>query len=104
MLTTMMISMLVGCMKMPPHPPPPVASTIRCEGADQVRRDSFGNEVGRWTLAPMCNQVRCERQDWVRRDVDGQELARWLGAPQCSAPQRVRLTATPGWRYGLSSS
>jgi hypothetical protein len=59
-------------------------STLACEGADQVRRDVFGQEIGRWSFAPMCQHAQCEGSDFVRRDFRNVELARWSMAPQCS--------------------
>ncbi len=106
----MLTLLILSCVKLPyrppvpPPPPPPVVTVIACEGADQVRRDRSGTELGRWSFAPMCTQVRCERHDFVRRDTNGREVERWVSAPRCVVVQPVKLTTTPGWRFGLTAS
>ncbi len=73
-----------------------------CEGKDYVRRNSCGEEIGRWLNAPppycpaggvtptpptqpipQCQPLEptCEGKDYVRRDSCGAELGRWVNAP-----------------------
>lgn len=97
MLTALMVAMVVTCKPYQPMPPAPQQVTARCEGADQVRRNVFGEEVGRVSWA--CTTVRCEGFDQVRRETSGRELERRLSA--CRPPTPVRLTIQPGWKFGL---
>ena len=95
MLTALLVSMVVTCAKAQPHPLP--VESVRCEGADRVRRDVFGQEVSRAMNA--CTVVRCEGTDWDRREYSGQELERRVQG--CFRPAPVRLTTQP-WKFGLS--
>jgi hypothetical protein len=97
MLTALVVAMVVTCKPYHPVPPPPQV-TVRCEGADQVRRDVSGRELSRAFLA--CTQVRCEGTDQVRRDGSGLVIERRFRA--CVPPTPVRLTTQPGWKFGLS--
>jgi hypothetical protein len=109
-MVTPALLLVLGCARLihrPPTPPPQpeaVASVVRCEGADQVRRTANGAELDRWSKAPTCTIVRCERHDFVRRTNSGVEVERWSNAPQCPAPRPVKLTTNAGWKYGLTAS
>jgi hypothetical protein len=90
----------------------PICVTLEptCEGNDYIRRDTCGNELGRWANAPVpfcpgnlfptpaptpvvCINLepKCEGKDWVRRDSCGKEVGRWLNAPSPYCP----VVATP---------
>jgi hypothetical protein len=77
---TALVAIAVSCA--PLNRPP---TTLRCEGADQVRRDHDGRELARWTNAPSCTRAVCEGSDFVRRTAYGAELDRWSFAPQCTS-------------------
>lgn len=105
MLTALMVAMVVTCKPyhpVPPPQPPQVTTTqVRCEGTDQVRRNMFGEEIGRVLMA--CTTVRCEGSDWVRRAPNGAQVERRISA--CRPPaQPVRLTTQPGWKFGLKAT
>lgn len=104
MFTALIVTATLSCK--PYYPPmPPPASTLSCEGADQVRRRTFdGVELGRWQMAPTCTRAACEGADFVRRDFNGTQVGRWSNAAVCPVPQPVRLTVDPKpVRFGLTS-
>jgi hypothetical protein len=125
MVTALLLALTTSCAAPPTvaprfHPP---AVRVACEGADQVRRNHDGIEVGRVVdgctrvscegadrvrrtfdgrlvsrQVNACIRTRCEGFDTVRRAYDGSELSRiWQG---CGRPQPTSAVDVP--RYGLS--
>jgi hypothetical protein len=105
MFTALIVTAVLSCKPYHPVPPPPPATTLACEGPDQVRRrSSDGVEIDRWSMAPRCTHTACEGTDFVRRDSWGAEVERWTNASVCPRPQPVRLTVDPKpVRFGLTS-
>jgi hypothetical protein len=93
MVTALVLMLSTSCARAPMPPPRMPTDTVACEGADQVRRNHDGLEVGR--LPGACTRVACEGGDQVRRTFDGVQVSRRVNActlSRCEGFDVVRRT------------
>lgn len=126
MVTALTVSLLLSCRMVAPVPQTaPVRVT--CEGADRVRRNHDGQEIGRAVNActtvrcegsdrvrrtyastvvsrdrNACTVARCEGWDFVVRSTDGLAVTRLAQSRRCTPPPERPAPTPESLRFGLT--